>query len=180
MAIDPAAHAALRLALAALFGWAALHKLRDLAAFRLALADYRLLPQRALAAAAPALLAAELAAAGALLAPGPAQPGAWAAAALLTLYAAAIVLNLARGRRHIDCGCAGPRARRPLSGALVARNALLAAAALACALPVSARALVWLDAVSVAGAVAALALLYAALDVALANAPGLRVWGDSG
>jgi len=38
---------------------------------------------------------------------------------LLALYTLAVVVNLARGRREIDCGCFGPAARQPLSAALV-------------------------------------------------------------
>ena len=41
---------------------------------------------------------------------------------LLSLYTAAIVLNLARGRRDIDCGCGGPGSRQTLHEWLVWRN----------------------------------------------------------
>ena len=37
-----------------------------------------------------------------------------AAALLLALYAGAIGVNLARGRRDIDCGCGGPASRQPI------------------------------------------------------------------
>ena len=76
-----------------------------------------------------------------------------AAAALLAAYGAAIGVNLARGRRHIDCGCVGPAARRPIGGWLVARNGVLAAPSRS---PGSragrrARPLVWVDALTVVG-----------------------------
>jgi hypothetical protein len=183
LALDPALGAALRGALALLFAVAALHKLRDPLAFRAAFLDYRVLAAPLARALAPLVPAAETAAALALLAPafagrallgaeGLRAAGPLLAAGLLGLYGAAIALNLARGRRHVDCGCLGPALRQPLSGWLVARNALLAGAALACLLPAAPRALVWLDALTVGAAVALLALLWSGAHQALANAPG--------
>jgi hypothetical protein len=181
VAIDPAVEAALRAALALLFAVSALHKLRDPEAFRAALEDYRLLPASLGRAAAAALPPAEALTAAALAAGGPGALralGPLLAAALLALYSGAIALNLARGRRQLDCGCLGPSLRQPLSPALLARNALLAAAALACLLVPSERTLVWLDAVTISAATAALAAVWSGAHRALANAPrlaGLRV-----
>ena len=99
--------------------------------------------------------------------------GAAAGAALLGLYGTAIAVNLARGRRHIDCGCGGAAARREISAWLVARNGLAAAAALAVAgVPEAARGLVWLDACTVVAATAMLAACWSAADHLLALAPG--------
>src|SRR5439155_1412646 len=103
--------------------------------------------------------------------PGARVAGLLAAASLLVVYGAAIAVNLARGRWDIDCGCAGPADRRPITGWLVARNAVLAAAALAGLAPVHPRALLRVDAVTVAGATAALAACYASLDRVIAYAP---------
>lgn len=100
----------------------ALHKLKD-PAFEGTLADYRLLPAALLPAAGPALIAAELAAAFALILPAARPWGAALAMALLALYAAAIAVNLLRGRREIDCGCGGPG--ELISWALVGRNLAL-------------------------------------------------------
>src|SRR5437870_1480218 len=129
--MDPVIDLTLRTALALLFFVAAGHKLRDLDRFRATLAEYRLLPAGLVPLAAALVVAVEVAAAGALLVPGARAAGLVVAAALLALYGAAIAINLARGRRDIDCGCAGPAVRRPITGALVARNAALAALALA-------------------------------------------------
>ena len=174
---DPAVLWALRLGLALLFLAAAAHKARNFAGFRAALAGYRLLPARWTGAAAALLLLAEVGTGIALLLPGGVRSAALAAALLLGLYSAAIGINLARGRREIDCGCGGSGSRRPLSDALIARNALLIAVAGACSLSPAGRPLVWLDALTVTGGAAALALLYTALDAALANAPRLRELG---
>lgn len=170
-ALDPALQWTLRVALACLLLAAGLHKLRRGAAFRAALADYRLLPARLTAPAAHGLAALELGTGLALLAAPLAGGAAALAAALFALYGAAVALNLARGRRHIDCGC-GP-APRPLGASLVARNALLVLAAGLAALPAAARPLVWIDALTVGAGALVLALLYTALDGALAHAPRL-------
>jgi hypothetical protein len=92
------------------------------------------------------------------------------AAGLLVLYGAAIGANLARGRRHVACGCLGPAAEQPLHAGLLVRNGVLAAAALASSAPASARALGPTDAFTTVAAVATLALLYLAVDGLLAAA----------
>jgi hypothetical protein len=167
MSVDPAVAWILRLCLALLLAGAALAKLRDPGGFARALAGYRMLPAAALAPAARALPALELAlAAGLLVLPGRGAP---ASAALFALYAAAIAWNLARGRRHIDCGCGGPGGRLPIQPALVARNLALVGAALAAGAAPSGRPLALLDGFTVVAGATALALLWASLDVALAN-----------
>ena len=178
--MDPVIDATLRTALALLFFVAAGHKLRDLGRFRATLAEYRLLPAGLVPLAAALVVGAEAAAAGALLVPGTRATGLVSAATLLLVYGAAVAINLARGRRDIDCGCAGPAVRRPISGWLVARNAALAAAALAAVAPVRPRPLVWVDALTVMGATATLAALYASVDRLLAHAPALaRLRGEA-
>ncbi len=169
--VDPALGLILRGALSVLFGWAASHKLRDVAAFREALANYDLLPRRRLTPAALLLIAMEIGVAVALWLPRRGPSAALAAAGLLGLYAGAIVVNLIRGRYDIDCGCTGAAGRQPLSAALAARNGLLIAAALASALPATARSLTWVDGLTVGFGVTMLALLYAAVDGLLALAP---------
>ena len=171
--MDPVLDMTARAALALLFVVAAGHKLRDPGRFRSTLAEYRLLPDVLTPLAAALVVAVELAVAAALAVPPLRTPGLVSAAALLLGYAAAIGINLARGRRDLDCGCAGPAVRRPISGWLVARNVALAGVALAGLLPVRPRALVWVDATTVAGGTAVLAALYASLDRMIAHAPGL-------
>lgn len=115
-----------RVALAALLAAAGIGKLRDRRRFDGIVLDYRLLPPRlALRLAAP-LPWVELALGVGLLA-GVRQAG-LAAALLFGVYGVAMAVNLARGRRLIDCGC-GDEPQR-LNGWLVLRNVLLAAAAL--------------------------------------------------
>lgn len=168
--LDPAVAWLLRGALGVLFAAAALHKWRDAAGFRATLADYRLLPAAAVAPAAGAIAALEAGLALALWVPVTAPAAAGAAAAVLAAYAAAIGVNLLRGRRHVACGCLGPAAEQPLHAGLVVRNGVLVAAALLAALPVGARPLAALDVATVLLGVATLCFLYLAADGLLASA----------
>jgi len=177
--MDPVFDLIIRAALGVLFVVAAWHKLRDPRRFAATLGEYRLLPARFAPAAAGCVVLAELGAVVALLL-WP-RGGAAAAAALLAVYASAIAVNLARGRRHIDCGCAGPAARREISAWMVARNAVVAVAALAAAvLPMEARELVWLDACTIVAATALLAACWSATDHLVTLAPGLARVREAG
>jgi hypothetical protein len=175
LALDPALRITLRAALALVFAWAASHKLRDRETFRTALENYALAPQRWLRSVSSLLIGLELSVAVGLCIPRMAATAAGAAAGLLALYAGAIGINLIRGRRDIDCGCAGPLRRQPISAALVLRNALLAGAALACALPASSRALTWIDGITVVASVATIVLLYTAVGGLLETAPHIKI-----
>ena len=171
--LDPALQWVLRLGLAMLFGLAAWHKLRAPEVFRAALRGYDLLPERAVDATTRVLPALELMAAAGFLLPGAARGAALLAASLLLLYTSAIAVSLLRGRRDIDCGCAGPAAARTIGSDLVLRNVVLLAAAVACGFAPAARTLVTLDAVTIVAGAATLALVYASVESALANAHSL-------
>lgn len=174
--LDPAIELVLRGGLALLLLTTAVHKVRDLAAFRAAIVGYALLPERFAGAIAVLLATAEAVIGVALLAPaslGLRDAALVATASLLALYAVAIAVNLARGRRDIDCGCAGPNAKQPLSEWLLARNALLVVAALVCLGGTSARPLVWIDALTISGGVAMLVATWLAAHRLLANAPAI-------
>ena len=169
--MDQVIDATVRTALALLLLAAAAHKIRDPARFRSTVADYRLLPPTLVTIGAAILVLSEVAIAVALA--GARSWGLAGAAALLGLYAAAIAVNLARGRRHLDCGCTGPALRRPISGWLVLRNLVLIAIALADLAPVTPRSLIWIDRLTVVAATAAFAACWMAADHLLATAPGL-------
>ena len=166
---------AIALALAVLFAFAATHKLTDRLRFEAQLAEYDLLPARLVPAAVFALIGAEVATAAMLL-----WRGSWAlagllAGALLLVYAAAIAINLLRGRSHIDCGCGSTPVL--LSPWLVLRNLLLAGGALTLLYPVAVTPplLWWL---MVLPSAALLVLSYAALAQLLDNASVLREWSS--
>jgi hypothetical protein len=172
--LDPAPAAILRAGLALLFFSAAAHKLRDRASFGAALAAYELLPAALVDGATVAIIGLELAlAAGILLE----RVTGVAAALVLAGYTTAIAINLWRGRRDIACGCAGPAAATRLSPGLVARNLALIGLALLAALPVSARPLLWLDAVTIAAGIAVLCLLYVAVETIASLPRRARRWG---
>jgi hypothetical protein len=178
--VDPAIRLILRAGLGLLLATAAVHKLRDLESFRKALSAYRLLPAALVPAASVAVPLLEAAAALLLACPGPSATGGMLAAALMALYGAAMAANLMRGRRDLDCGCAGPAARRGIGWDLVIRNAVLAGAGLAMLLPVEPRPLVWMDAVTVGAATAVLAACHAAAARMLALRPALaRLRGET-
>ncbi len=178
-AIDPLLSWLLRLSLALLFATAAWQKLRAPAVFREQLRDYRLLPAGALGPVSALIVIAELGIATALSWPAGATGAAFAAAALLCVYAAAIGINLARGRREIDCGCGGPASGAPISGGLVLRNLALAACALLAAVPPAGRPLVALDWTVLALSLVTVTLLFASANILLANAARQRrLWPE--
>ncbi|OYW49001.1 MAG: methylamine utilization protein MauE [Novosphingobium sp. 28-62-57] len=104
---------------------AGLAKLRNRRVFPGVVANYRLLPEKLIGPVATALPVAEVLIGAALLG------GVWLAvvpaSALLIAFAAAMAVNIGRGRAHIDCGCGRSELRQPLSRTLVLRNLVLAA-----------------------------------------------------
>lgn len=91
------------------------------------IANYRLLPAALVGPAAAVLPIAELLIGAALLLGNrPAAPV--AAIGLLLVFAAAMAINIGRGRRHIDCGCGHSGLRQELGWGKVARNIAMAAA----------------------------------------------------
>lgn len=156
--MDPAFSLIVRCSLALLLATAAAHKLRDPREFHGIVLDYRLLPPRLAVRVARLLPWVELMLAVAVLAGWPA--GLACAALVFVAYAAAMGVNLARGRAAIDCGCGG--APQPLSVWLLVRNAVLAAMALLAALPAAERSLGGTDIFTVIAGTAAAAALYVA------------------
>lgn len=175
--IDPVVELMLRAMLALLFATAAWHKVSDRGRFTASLEAYALLPAPLVAPSALLLPVLEGALAVGLLHTPARQPVAIASMALLTLYTGAIVVNLARGRREIDCGCFATSSRTPLSPWLVARNLVLIGAAGLLVAPVRARTLVWIDALTVIAAVLGLWLLAAAARRLAQTGPALKRLG---
>lgn len=161
--IDPGIVWAAAVSLAFIFVWAGIGKLRTLDEFTGVVANYRLLPHVWATPVARAVPAVEIAAGLGLLVPGLRPFAAAVVFALLVAFTAALAINLLRGRTYIDCGCFRLAARRPLSWNLVARNAVMMGLTALIWLGPGARALVWLDAVTIVGAAAALTLLYIAV-----------------
>jgi hypothetical protein len=113
--------------LALVFARSAAHKVAEFAFFSATLGEYRLLPALFVGPAAVVLTAVEALTIALLIIPFTRTIGAGMAMLLLSLYAAAMAINLQRGRFRIDCGCGGPG--QMISWPLVVRNVLLAGAA---------------------------------------------------
>lgn len=168
---DPIFIIASAIAIAVLLASAATHKVRAPARFRKQLADYQLLPEALVRPSARLIPMLELAIAFALLVPVSRPCAALGAAGLLAMYAAAIGINLWRGRRDIDCGCAGPDQAQPLRPVLLLRNSVLVALALLASVAPIVRDMTVFDGfVTLASAAVAL-LIYAAADGLAANSP---------
>ena len=107
------------------FCLAAAGKFQHWSILRGVIGNYRLLPDALIAPAAAILPPLEMTL-GILLLSGVARGAAAAAAGLLmSVFAAAMAINLRRGRVHIDCGCNQSFLKQELRWALVARNAVL-------------------------------------------------------
>ena len=172
--MDPAIDLVMRAGLALLFGAAAVHKLRDRARFRATVVAYRLLPASLAAPASLAIVAGEMAVATALVLPPARAAGYAGAAALAAIYAAALGVNLLRGRRDLDCGCLGAGGRDAISWWLVGRNLVLVVLSLAGTTPTTARPLGWLDAVTGTGLLGFAVLAWIAVDGLVANLPAVE------
>lgn len=172
--IDPVINGILEASLALIFLASGIEKIRDFAWFTEAVRQYRLVPDSVLSPVAFAVPAAELAFAAGLLYPPSRSLAAAGAIALLLLFALAIGINLARGRREIDCGCWGPAAQRSeISGWLVVRNIALALPAGLLLMPDAARAVHWIDFATIGFATIAVLFLFGVFNRLIANAPKL-------
>lgn len=112
---------------------AAWHKLADFGALTGFVANYELLPVRWVSVFSRGIIAAELGVVFALALPEGRFLGGLLAVAMLLGYAAAMALNLARGRQRIECGCGG--APQLLGWSLIVRNVALTGVATLVLLP---------------------------------------------
>jgi|TARA_Y100000310_G_scaffold192952_1_gene192886 hypothetical protein len=177
--LDPLLQQILSLGLSLLFFTAAWHKLGGLQQFRFALGDYQLLPRSMLGPVALLIPATECLLGIAWLLSIRPLATAVVSAGLLAIYAAAIAINLIRGRVHIGCGCGAAGTAggdQPLSAWLLVRNSILIVAALLCGLPSHARDLGTIDYLTLIAGVVVVVLLYGAATQLLANLSAIRVW----
>lgn len=175
--LDPVATSAFGAVLSVILVTGAWQKLRDYALFQANVENYRVLPDSLTWPAAILLPLWELAAGVLLLFNATRTAGSLAAIGLLSVVTTAVAINLLRGRTEIDCGCGslgGHVGDQTLSRGLVARNALLIIAAALLLREDAPRALVWIDYLSVAGAILGLLGLYVAANQLMANHPRLH------
>jgi methylamine utilization protein MauE len=169
--MDPLVALTISLSLAALLAGAATHKVLAWGRWQGVVNNYRLVPDAAAILIEVLLPCGEVAAAVLLLLPFARALGAGAAAALLLLYAAAMGINIARGRTAIDCGCFGSQLRHGIAGWMVGRNIVLAILALTLCLPASPRPLSAFDALLAVGIVVTLGFLYPVVGVVMERPP---------
>ncbi len=146
MVFDPLLPIFIRTGFALLFVLAAVHKLRDVQAFRTILENYNIAPEKLVPLLAVCLPLIEMTLAGLLIfTPLFGVPG---AVALLGFYGLVMAFNIARGRTHIDCGCFWGSAKSGfavLHWGHVLRNLVLMAIVLAALIPAGTRQLGILD-----------------------------------
>jgi Methylamine utilisation protein MauE len=162
--IDPAVAALIVCGVALLFAGAAFHKFRDLRRFDGVFAAYGFLSWATRGRVSRLVPVLESGVALGLLFGISRVTAAGIGVLLLLTYAAAIAINLGRGRRDLACGCGGPDDRRPIAPYMVWRNLAIAMLLLALMLPWSTRVLGRTDAVTIGFGTTALALLYLCLD----------------
>ena len=134
MQFDPSIAATGRVLGTLVFAAAVAGKLRHWSEFTGVVANYKLLPQRLATPVAVLVVALESLVVASLLTGFSLAAGALLGVGLLGVFAVAMAVNLARGRRLIDCGCFQSALRQHLSPSLVARNVLLMAVLLVPAL----------------------------------------------
>jgi hypothetical protein len=172
MTVDPVIVLIAQFAIGWLFLFGALHKVRDLEQFKRVLMAYRLLPEAAITPAAWTVASTEVLLGFAALAQ--VQIAFVAGGAVLGVYALAMLVNLLRGRRFIDCGCGGDS--QPITWGLIVRNSILiGVCGLALVEPV-ARSFAWIDLGSVAFGVIVCGLIYGAVNQLLAAQARLEEW----
>lgn len=120
-----AAHWLIRISLAALFLWTGAQKLLEPGAFAASIANYRVLPEALVGAAAVGLPVLEMVVGLALLVPAYAQGAAVIVALLLSVFAAAMAQSKLRGI-DLDCGCFGAEQASQVSWLKVTVNLGLA------------------------------------------------------
>ncbi|MBX9962738.1 MAG: hypothetical protein K2Y35_06780 [Burkholderiales bacterium] len=163
MTLDPILQLTAALTLALVFGLGAIGKFAAWAELEGVVANFRVLPRALVPAVTRTLPPLELLLAVGVLIPVTREAAGLGMAILLAVFAAAIAVNVARGRVDIDCGCFRSALRQNLSWWLVLRNALLLVLALACLADPGSRELAWADNFIVV--MAALTLVTAYLSV---------------
>lgn len=150
----------------------ALAKLRDIELFRYAVDNYGLLDAAGAALFARVFPLFELAAGVALVLDISRPVGVLLALLVLAVATGGVALALLRGAGRIECGCGAGNQR--ISWGLVGRNACLTGIAILAAAEELPRGLGPVDYISVAGAILALLVVYAAANQLLANQPLLK------
>ena len=171
--LDPVFHYLIVCLLALVFLQGAASKLIARDEFEGVVTNYRVLPAVLSAPFSRLLPLFELAAGIGIVFSATRPYAIWLAASLLAMFCIAMGINLARGRTEIDCGCFKSAFKQTISLWLIARNLLLAAAALALLLPMADRTVGALDYLPVFAGSLMLFLAYYATGI-LTRKPATR------
>jgi Methylamine utilisation protein MauE len=162
--LDPVIGILIVASIALLFASAAIHKLRDPHRFDEVFSAYGLLPPAVGLRVSWAIPVLELGAALGLLMNRVRTLAGAAGVVLLLGYAAAMAVNLHRGRADIACGCGGADERRPIAAWMAWRNLALALLLTTALWPWNARTLQLTDALTIAFGLAVTVAIYLCLD----------------
>ncbi|MBU3071294.1 hypothetical protein KOI40_15825 [Aestuariicella sp. G3-2] len=173
MMIDPVIAQIIAYGLFALLLISGIEKFKNQQAFSQVLRGYRLLPIGLISSASLVLPLIEIVLALSVIWVH-VKLAALVISALLTVYAAAILINIHRGNLSLDCGCQLSKTRQTITIALVYRNIALASAALILFLPTTDRTLGVYDYVAVAFGSFACILFYMTLNELIANTTSFR------
>ena len=181
MELDSAIQGLVSAAFALLFLAAAVHKFSDRLRFQGILAAYDLFPATMIPLMSIIVPVLELCLGIAWATQFSLTLVASMTAILLGSYAAAIAVNLFRGRTEIDCGCgfsssASSSSGQGISAGLVLRNMVLIALALLPVLGNNGRVLGILDFAGIALALLTLTLIYGAINQIIANQHIINGW----
>lgn len=181
--LDPVIARTFGATLAIIFMAGAWQKLREWEIFRASVDSYGLLPASLVGVAAVAVPALE-GFSGVLLVPAATvHAGIAVGLALMGAVTGAVIINLLRGVRDIDCGCGGffsHVGEQTLGWGLVVRNVFMILALLLASGGAGSegRVLVWIDYVSVACGTLALLGIYVSANQLMANQPKLLALRD--
>ena len=176
MIIDPAIGTLVLASIALLFASAAVHKLRDPARFEAVFAAYQLLPAAISLRLSRLVPVFELMVAAGLAVKASRPYAAALGILLLSGYAAAIAVNLRRGRRDLACGCGGPNDRRRIAPWMIWRNALIALGATAAFATWADRSLSLTDGITLVFGLLTIALVYLCVDQLFGNTQRPLPW----
>jgi Methylamine utilisation protein MauE len=172
--VDPVAGYLIVWSIALMFASASFHKLRDMRAFAESVAGYRLFPAIGARAAALSTVLIEVAVVAMSLWPASRRMANLLGVCLLAAYAMAMALNLARGRKGLNCGCGAADEHHPIALWMVVRNLLLIGALGVAMLPWSVRAMTGTDLLTIAGGVTVAAGFYLIADRLFGENAALR------
>ena len=166
---DPIYSLTIALLIAFIFALAGIHKAMDFARHAGVVADYRVVPAWSVPLLAPLIVILELGAAFLVLIPLTRSTGLILTMGLLLIYIFSIGLNLARGRKFIDCGCGWGSQGHHISAWLIVRNLTMMVITAVALLPSTNRSLYLVDWILAALGGDAVIVIYYIGDLLIAN-----------